>query len=43
MWPAAILFDGKGRILWLNTISGSTGSIRQMEREMESPIPASPM
>jgi hypothetical protein len=38
MWPAAILFDGKGRILWLNTISGSDGSIRQMVREMETPI-----
>jgi hypothetical protein len=36
MWPAAILIDGKGRILWLNTLSGSTGSIRQMTREMES-------
>ncbi|MGC2300403.1 MAG: hypothetical protein WA476_16465, partial [Acidobacteriaceae bacterium] len=36
LWPAAILIDGKGRILWLNTLSGSTGSIRQMAREMES-------
>jgi hypothetical protein len=36
MWPAAVLIDGKGRILWLNTLSGSTGSIRQMVREMES-------
>jgi hypothetical protein len=35
-WPAAILIDGEGRILWLNTLSGSTGSIRQMAREMES-------
>jgi hypothetical protein len=35
-WPAAILFDGLGRILWLNTISGSEGSVRQMAREMES-------
>lgn len=42
MWPAAILFDGKGRILWLNTLSGSTGSIRQMERDMESPAPPIP-
>jgi hypothetical protein len=38
-WPAAILFDGKGRIRWLNTISGSDGSIRQMVREVESPVP----
>jgi hypothetical protein len=39
MWPAAILFDGKGRIRWLNTISGSDGSILQMIREVESPVP----
>jgi hypothetical protein len=39
MWPAAILFDGKGRILWLNTLSGSTGGIRQMERDMENMPP----
>jgi hypothetical protein len=39
MWPAAILFDGKGRVRWLNTISGSDGSIRQMVREVESPVP----
>jgi hypothetical protein len=38
-WPAAILFDGKGRIRWLNTISGSDGSIRQMVREVEAPVP----
>ncbi|HEX4310857.1 MAG TPA: hypothetical protein VHZ25_12570 [Acidobacteriaceae bacterium] len=37
-WPAAILFDGKGRILWLNTLSGSDGSIRQMVRELETPL-----
>jgi hypothetical protein len=37
-WPAAILVDGKGRILWLNTLSGSDGSIRQMVRELETPI-----
>lgn len=36
--PAAILFDGKGRILWLNTLSGSPGSIHQMLREIETPI-----
>lgn len=36
-WPAAILFDGQGRILWLNTIAGSEGSVRQALREMESP------
>ena len=43
MWPAAILFDGKGRILWLNTLSGSNGSIRQMERDIEPPRPMRPM
>jgi hypothetical protein len=37
-WPAAILLDGHGRILWLNTISGSDGSIRQTVREVETPI-----
>jgi hypothetical protein len=42
MTPAAILFDGKGRILWVNTLSGSPGSIRQMLREMESAPPALP-
>lgn len=42
MWPAAILFDGKGRILWLNTLSGSTGSTRQAVREMESGLPTLP-
>jgi len=36
-WPAAILFDGQGRILWLNTISGSEGSVHEMVREIESP------
>lgn len=36
-WPAAILFDGRGRILWLNTLSGSDGSVHQMAREIESP------
>ena len=35
-WPAAILFDGQGRILWLNTVSGSEGSVREMVRETES-------
>jgi hypothetical protein len=43
MAPAAILFDGKGRILWLNTLSGSNGSIRQMERDIEPPRPMRPM
>jgi hypothetical protein len=38
MGPAAILFDGHGRILWLNTIAGSDGSIRQMVREVETPV-----
>jgi hypothetical protein len=38
MWPAAILFDGHGRILWLNTIAGSDGSIRQTVREIETPV-----
>jgi hypothetical protein len=38
-WPAAILLDGKGKILWLNTLSGSPGSILEMERDMESPSP----
>jgi hypothetical protein len=37
--PAAIVFDGKGRILWLNTLSGSAGNLRQMEREMENMPP----
>lgn len=41
MWPAAILFDGAGRILWLNPLSGSKGSILGLERDMEnfSPLP----
>jgi hypothetical protein len=43
MAPAAILFDGKGRVLWLNTLSGSNGSIRQMERDIEPPKPMRPM
>lgn len=42
MWPAAILVDGKGGILWLNSVSGSTGSIRQMARELESGPPTLP-
>jgi hypothetical protein len=33
---AALLVSGKGRILWLDTLSGSDGSILQMERQMES-------
>lgn len=36
LWPAAILFDGHGRILALDTLSGSPGSARQMVREIES-------
>jgi hypothetical protein len=39
MWPAAILFDGKGRVRWINSISGSSGSIRQTVRELEMPVP----
>lgn len=35
-WPAALLVSGKGRILLLDTLSGSDGSILQMERDMES-------
>jgi hypothetical protein len=35
-WPAALLVSGKGRVLWLDTLSGSDGSILQMERQMES-------
>lgn len=38
-WPAALLVDGKGRILWLNTLSGSAGGIHQMERDMENAPP----
>jgi hypothetical protein len=41
-WPAAILFDGKGRILCLNTLSGSAGSIRQAVRDIESGPPVLP-
>ena len=41
-WPAAILFDGKGRVLWLNTLTGSNGSIQQAVREMESGPPDLP-
>lgn len=37
-WPAAVLFDAQGRILWLNMVSGSEGSVREMVREMESPM-----
>ena len=36
-WPAALLVSGKGRVLWLDILSGSDGSILQMERQMESP------
>ncbi len=41
MWPAAILLDGHGHVLWLNTLSGSQGSIRGLEWDMEnfSPLP----
>ncbi|MGC2620254.1 MAG: hypothetical protein WA414_14515, partial [Acidobacteriaceae bacterium] len=38
-WPAAILFDGKGKITWLNTLSGSPGSVAQMARQIESSSP----
>lgn len=38
-WPAAILFDGKGKITWLNTLSGSAGSVAQMARQIESSSP----
>ncbi|HEY6445776.1 MAG TPA: hypothetical protein VIY53_04895 [Acidobacteriaceae bacterium] len=41
-WPAALLIDGKGRILWLNTLTGSPGAIHQMERDMESAPPLLP-
>lgn len=42
MWPAAILFDGQGRILWVNTLSGSPGSIRGFERGLENYAPLPP-
>lgn len=38
-WPAAILFDGKGKITWLNMLSGSPGSVAQMARQIESSSP----
>jgi hypothetical protein len=38
-WPAAILVDGRGRILLLNTLTGTPGQIRQMERDMENMPP----
>ena len=38
LWPAGILLDGHGRILWLNTITGSDGSIRQTVRDVETPV-----
>jgi hypothetical protein len=41
-WPAAILVDGNGRILWLNTLTGTPGAIRQMERDMENMPPSLP-
>ncbi|HTV15782.1 MAG TPA: hypothetical protein VME68_13765 [Acidobacteriaceae bacterium] len=41
-WPAAILIDGKGRVLWINTLTGQPGAIRQMERDMESMPPPLP-
>jgi hypothetical protein len=40
--PAAILLDGKGRILWLNTLSGTPGSVRQMIRDVENAPPELP-
>jgi hypothetical protein len=42
MWPAAILFDGSGRILWLHALSGSRGSIRKLEWDIENPVPLPP-
>lgn len=48
MWPAAILFDGDGQILALETLSGSPGSARQLVHRIESspflppPPPAQP-
>jgi hypothetical protein len=41
-WPAALLVDGKGRILWLNTLTGTPGATRQMERDMENMPPSLP-
>jgi hypothetical protein len=41
-WPAAILVDGKGHIEWLNTLTGTPGAIRQMERDMENMPPSLP-
>ena len=42
-WPAAIFFDGKARILWMDILSGSTGSIHQAVREMQSGGPIFPL
>ncbi|MGA8112007.1 MAG: hypothetical protein WBD46_18315 [Acidobacteriaceae bacterium] len=36
MWPAAILFDGEGRVMLLSTISGSAGSVQQTVRDIET-------
>jgi hypothetical protein len=36
LWPAAILFDGKGRIMLLDTLSGSAGSVQQTVRNIET-------
>jgi hypothetical protein len=41
-WPAAILFDGQGHILWVNTLTGTPGQIRQMIRDMENMPPPPP-
>lgn len=41
-WPAAILIDGKGRIQWINTLTGAAGALRQMERDMENMPPPLP-
>ena len=38
MWPAAILFDGQGRILDLETLSGSPGSAGTLVRHIESHV-----
>jgi hypothetical protein len=41
-WPAAFLVDGRGSILWLDTLTGSPGALRQMERDLENAHPLVP-
>lgn len=41
-WPAAILIDGKGNIVWLNTLTGQPGGLRRMERDLENMPPPLP-